>query len=59
MRLVIGRDDERRVWVFDVLVRKGGQAFPARADFMHASLMIKAFDSVVNVSPRELLNDGL
>ena len=58
-RLVIRRDDERRLGVFDVLVRDGGQAFVARRDFMHAPLMIKAFDGAVHVSTRELFNDGL
>jgi hypothetical protein len=43
-RLVVRRDDERRPWVFDVLIRDGGQAFLARADFMHTPLMIKAHD---------------
>src|ERR1700682_3926273 len=58
-RLVVGRNDERRLRVFDVLVRDGGQAFLARGDFMHAPLMIKAFDGALHVSPRELFNNGL
>src|SRR5205085_197534 len=37
-RLVVRRDDECRLRVFDVLVRDGGQALLARDDFMHAPL---------------------
>lgn len=58
-RLVVRRDDERGVRVFDVLVRDGGQAFLSRADFMHAPLMIKALDGALHISPRELFNNGL
>jgi len=58
-RLVVRRDDERRLRVFNVLVRDGGQAFLARGDFMHAPLTIKVFDGAVHVSPRELFNHGL
>ena len=58
-RLVVRRDDECRLRVFDVIVRDGGQTFLAWADFMHASLLIKAYDGALHVSPRELFNDGL
>jgi len=45
------------VRVFDVLVRDGGQSLLARADFVHTALLVKTFDSTLDISPRELLND--
>ena len=35
------------------------QALLARADFMHAALLVKPFDGAVHVSARQLFNDGL
>jgi hypothetical protein len=58
-RLVVRRDDERRVRVFDVLIRDGGKALLARPDFMDAALLIKPFDGTLHVSTRQLFNDRL
>ena len=58
-RLVVGRDDERRVRVFDVLVGDGGEAFVARSDFVYTALVIESFDSPMHVAARKLFNDFL
>jgi hypothetical protein len=58
-RPVVRRDDERRVWVFDVLVRDRRQTFLARADCMHAALVVKPFDSAMGFSAGQLFNDRL
>ena len=49
-RLVIRRDHERRVRVFDVFIRDGAQALLTRSDLMHATLLVKAFDGTMDVS---------
>ena len=51
-RLVVRRDDERRVRVFDVLVRDGGQAFLAWADFVHAALVVEPLDGLCDLAAR-------
>jgi hypothetical protein len=51
-RLVVRRDDERRMWLLDVLVRDRVQAFLAWTDFVHATLLVEAFDRTW-ISPRE------
>jgi hypothetical protein len=43
------------VRVLDVLVRDGGQAFVARADFMHAPLLVKEGGAIGQVRRWQVL----
>ena len=56
---VVRRDDKRLARVLDVLVRDGRQPLLARGDFVHAALLVKAFDGAVHISARALFNDCL
>src|SRR5262249_5621428 len=49
-RLVVRRDDESRLRIFDVLVCNRLQTLLARADFMHAALVIELFDRTLYLS---------
>ena len=43
--------------VLDVLVRDGGQTSVARADFIHATLLVKAFDGTMDASTGVVFDD--
>ena len=58
-RLVVRRDDERRVRVFHVLVGDGRQAFLAGRDFVHPALLVKPCEGAVHVAASQLLNNRL
>lgn len=58
-RLVVRRDDERRMRLLDVLVRDRVQAFLAWTDFVHATLLVEAFDRTVDITTGELFHDRL
>jgi hypothetical protein len=58
-RLVVRRDDERRVWIFDVLTRDGSQTLGARTDFMHPTLLVQPLDGTLHVSTGQLFDDHL
>jgi hypothetical protein len=49
-RLVVRRHDERGTRIFDVLGRDRAHALLAWTDFVHATLLIEAFDPTADIS---------
>src|SRR5258705_9181479 len=54
--LIVRRDDEGRVRVFDVLVCDGGQSLLALTNLVHAALLVELFDGTLHLTAGQLFN---